>query len=97
MNDNITPGPWKVTKLESCPVPGYAYQVGGEGIQAHVALVVTPADARLIAVVPDLLKALRGCLDAMENMTTEAFSLGADRPQREAARAALLKAEWRGV
>lgn len=49
MDDKHTPGPWKVTRLSECPTPGYAYLVGGNGINAHVALTVTPADAEFIA------------------------------------------------
>ena len=52
-----------------------------------------PANSKLIAAAPEMLEALRFTLAQLENMTTDAFSKGADKPIRDMARAAIAKAE----
>lgn len=54
--------PMAVTTLPACPVPGYAYRVGGKGIDTHVALVVKPADAQLFTVAHELVTELEHSL-----------------------------------
>lgn len=51
-----TPGPW----IEPCNFGATRFEVQGDGRQ--VAVVNTPADARLIAAAPDLLAALNAFL-----------------------------------
>ena len=50
-------------------------------------------DAALIKAAPDLLEACKQALDVLDNMTSDDFKHGKDKPQREILQAAIAKAE----
>ncbi len=68
MTDKHTPGPWKFIERNPAPAPGFAYVIKHDPRQPSdvawpVALSCCPADARLIAAAPELLKALEAFLN----------------------------------
>ena len=102
-----TPGPWHIAVVEPRTL-GMKHQVrvyANAGMDCHVANCFGPnpdrvididkiarANARLIAAAPDLLFAARAFMTALETMTSEDFSLGADKPFREQLSTAITKA-----
>jgi hypothetical protein len=80
-----TPGPWHVDE-------GYIKNKEGDVLASLPYTLGDQTDwnnTALIAAAPDLLAACIFALNSFENMTTEAFSQGADKPARDALRAAV--------
>ena len=95
-----TPGPWEVDQKEpwvinsgwGCIAEAYFGQViGNNGQRKKVASGEAEANAHLIAAAPDLLEACTLALSTLDNITTEAFSKGEDKPTREALEQAIAK------
>lgn len=64
--------PWRYQPADPIPTPGYAYQVSATGPTPWpVALAVLPADARLIAAAPDLLRVCRLVLTRLDLAAAE--------------------------
>ena len=88
-----TPGTWYYTASDE---DGLVYGANDTLILPHLILGRTPAEqhanARLIAAAPDLLAACEAVMEALENMTTDNFSRGADKPCRDMMAAAIKKA-----
>ncbi len=101
MTLNHTPGPWTVSAGPDANRTGHYRNVYGAdgkmlvamlGLSARVGQTQQNANARLIAAAPELLAALQYWLRAIDSMTTEEFSRGADKPCRDRAAAAIAKA-----
>lgn len=80
-----TPGPWHVDRGQVQNSDGdllatYPFTLGDESDHAN---------GLLMAAAPDLLAAAILTLEALGEMDTEAFSRGADKPARDALRAAI--------
>src|SRR5437868_3901379 len=108
-DQKYTPGPWKsriaspsdATLIVAGPAPD------GDGYERICTVRAREdrdyskdddralANARLIAAAPDLLEACRLTLQILENLTTEDYSRGGDKPARKALEAAVAKAESR--
>ena len=94
METKATPGPWKVSSNLSSHVCG----ASGQGLIAICdsgdyaqSKGQGEANARLIAAAPDLLAACQLGIKLLDNMTTNDFSKGADKPLHEAMYAAIVK------
>ena len=85
-----TPGPWYASGsyIEKTP-SGHRFTIA-EVFRHNVGQ--CKANARLIAAAPDLLAACELALTLLEDLTTEEFSRGGDRPARVALQAALARA-----
>jgi hypothetical protein len=64
-----TDGPWKIR-----PSGGGTFDIVDEATREHVARVVFPDDARLIAAAPEMLDKLEGIVKNWENLTREQFA-----------------------
>lgn len=87
MTTKFTPGPWHVEEgqikdKDNNSLASVPYTLGDETDRAN---------AVLMAAAPDLLAAARFTLETLEEMDTDHFSKGADRPAREALELAIAK------
>jgi hypothetical protein len=99
MNTKHTPGPWKVVALNEEYVWGNGVtalaRVYGTEYDTENGVQESAANVALICAAPELLAACAALLDGLENMTTDAFSKGADKPLRDMAAAAIHNATER--
>lgn len=99
-----TPGPWKANGPSPGNIKGFDdggdYAIISGGIIAEAfhriddnTFVDAEANARLIAAAPELLATLKFALAEISDMTTDAFSKGADKEARDRMKQAIAKAE----
>lgn len=90
-----TPGPWFIDGPQIRDAHGWALA----SVPDALGDATDHANARLIAAAPDLAAAALALLQRIDAMTTAAFAMGAERPERERLRATLaaalgVEADW---
>ena len=89
-----TPGPWTAhDDYGTGTLPCVLSDTVNTGGNFYVAQCNVFADARLIAAAPEMLTVASALLAKLDTITTEEFSRGEEKTEREALRAAIRKAE----
>ena len=92
----MTPAPWTV-ELTHERYPDELRVIHAGTRQGVCEGIHSPDDAQAIAALPELLATAEALLHRIDNITSHAFSLGAEREQREALRSAIAKARGQSL
>lgn len=98
MKSQHTPGPFEFVASDGdVDAEYYVQECNQKAIVASVPMCCTPewtlANARLFAAAPELLALAENLLVRLDNLTTQQFSIGGDKPEREALREIIARAK----
>jgi len=92
-NSQHTPGPWEARTIPNPLGESTHIRAADNSIVARLEGANGKANGHLIAGAPTLLEKAERFLEVIDNITTEDFSKGAERPEREALRLAIAHAK----